>query len=548
MVICERIPVVSLCFILTLLSCAPGEKQPEFNEANTNYDDLIVLFKEFRELQEIPLNNGIPEYRPEAVVNQWEMLIDYQRQLAAFDISGWPVSEKVNYHLVRAEMNGMEFNHRVLRPWSRNPNFYLNSIPLPEDPLVAPLHETELEYIARGLSTVPTLLEQAMENMKDLSRVSGDFASFAIHNLEHNNRFKWLDQIGRQHPGLDTLIQAANEAVDQYLGWLKDNRHLMTEPPGVGKDNYNWALKNVYLFPYTWEECLRIVELEDNRVITFRELEKNRNRHLSPLVPDTSQEQYIERYSQAIDHVMNFIREKEIFTIPDYLVPDAYIREEKSRGPYGLGKPWPEKHDYFFNFSLREPVMLETHEMVGHHFDLLKAWQDDRPIRGDREHEGPYHVSVARLEGFAFALEELMMHAGYLDERSPRGREIAYDQAAFRTVRAMSDLRMHNREWSLDDAMEYCVKNAPNGQLLDGSPHLWHEMHSTLNMVGWHMQMVVGKVQFMKLFRDRAQQLGDDFVLKEFMDEYFAAGVIPTALIRWEMTGLTDEMEKLLED
>ncbi len=44
--------------------------------------------------------------------------------------------------------------------------------------------------------------------------------------------------------------------------------------------------------------------------------------------------------------------------------------------------------------------------------------------------------------------------------------------------------------------------------------------------------MVVGKVQFMKLFRDRANQLGDEFVLKEFMDEFYASGSIPMSLIR----------------
>jgi hypothetical protein len=93
--------------------------------------------------------------------------------------------------------------------------------------------------------------------------------------------------------------------------------------------------------------------------------------------------------------------------------------------------------------------------------------------------------------------------------------------------------------------MEFCVANAPHGELLDDSPHLWHEMQTTLLQVGWHSQMVVGKVHFMKLFRDRAQQLGDKFVLRDFMDEFYAAGVIPTSLIRWEMTGYEDEIKKL---
>ena len=238
---------------------------------------------------------------------------------------------------------------------------------------------------------------------------------------------------------------------------------------------------------------------------------------------------------------MNFIREEEIFTIPDYLTADAY-QADRLRS---TSRPWPEKHDYFFNFSHRESLMEETHEMVGHNFDVQRQRHDDRPIRGNREHEGPYNMAVGRLEGLAFAFEELFMHAGYLDGLSNRAREVTYEQAAFRTVRGLADVYMHSGDWSLTEAMEYAVANAPHGELLDDSPHLWHEMQTTLLMTGWHSQMIVGKIHFMKLLRDRAQQLGDKFVLRDFMDEFYAAGVIPTSLIRWEMTGYDDEIKKL---
>ncbi len=59
--------------------------------------------------------------------------------------------------------------------------------------------------------------------------------------------------------------------------------------------------------------------------------------------------------------------------------------------------------------------------------------------------------------------------------------------------------------------------------------------------------MIVGKIQFIKLFRDRAQQLGDKFILREFLDEFFAAGMIPMSLTRWEMTGYDDEIKKLYD-
>jgi len=62
------------------------------------------------------------------------------------------------------------------------------------------------------------------------------------------------------------------------------------------------------------------------------------------------------------------------------------------------------------------------------------------------------------------------------------------------------------------------------------------------------MGMVVGKVQFIKLLTDRAEQLGPAFELGQFMDKFLAAGMIPRSLIRWEMTGYDDEMKRLLSE
>ena len=44
---------------------------------------------------------------------------------------------------------------------------------------------------------------------------------------------------------------------------------------------------------------------------------------------------------------------------------------------------------------------------------------------------------------------------------------------------------------------------------------------------------------------DYARLKGDAFTLKGFLDDMFARGLIPAALIRWEMTGLDNEMKKL---
>jgi len=79
----------------------------------------------------------------------------------------------------------------------------------------------------------------------------------------------------------------------------------------------------------------------------------------------------------------------------------------------------------------------------------------------------------------------------------------------------------------------------------EDEPMVWYEQQSNLRFPGFHTGVVMGKAQFMKLFRERAMQLGDKFVLRDFIDEFLAAGMIPISLTRWEMTGYDDEIKKL---
>ncbi len=530
--------------VFLLFPCSSSGNETANVASSGDYEDLISLFKEFREFQKPEMTNGVPNYSAAAMEEQRRGLKQFQERLASMDISSWPVSQQVDYHLVRAEMNGMEFYHRVLRPWSRDPCFYLpsqggagpviridlripDSLPLPED---------KIDEFGKQLKAIPDIYEQAKQNLTEGAK---DFAIMAIWSVKEESEEyqKLADWLGEYHADLAAEVTRVQEAVENYGQWLEENIHRMTAKPGVGKENYNWWLKNVHLFPYTWEDCLDIVEREDNRVITFLKLEENRNRKLPPIKPVASQEEYKQSVKESLDHVMQFLREGEIFTVQDYLTTDDYFGLW-----HGFDNPWPEHHDYFFNFSHRESLPEETHECVGHHFDDLRHQRDERPIRGTQR---LYAIDWIRSEGFAFGLEELLMHAGYLDHRPRRGREVVYEQAAFRTCRALADLRMHNHEYTLEEAMAFAVKCAPHGELLEGSPHLKYEMQTTLRYVGWHMGMVVGKVQFMKLFRDRAKQLGDKFNLRQFIDEFLAAGMIPMSLTRWEMTGFEDEIKEL---
>ncbi len=89
-----------------------------------SYAALVALFTEWREFEQPPLLRGAPDYTKETTARRHEALNTYQARLQAFDISDWPIAQQVDWYLVWAEMNGMDFNTRVLQPWVRDPAFY----------------------------------------------------------------------------------------------------------------------------------------------------------------------------------------------------------------------------------------------------------------------------------------------------------------------------------------------------------------------------------------------------------------------------------------
>jgi uncharacterized protein (DUF885 family) len=141
-------------------------------------------------------------------------------------------------------------------------------------------------------------------------------------------------------------------------------------------------------------------------------------------------------------------------------------------------------------------------------------------------------------------MEELMLQAGLFDTR-PRAKELVYILVAMRCARAMGDLMMHSNEWNLQEAVKAGVDLTPYGWLLPDGETIWTDLRIYLQQPGYGTSYVVGKVQIDRLMAERAVQMGEGFTLQKFMDEFLGCGMIPVSLIRWEMTGLDDEIRKL---
>ena len=550
--------VMALATLLAVVGCS-GSQPPGGNTGadrpapaqarSTRYEDLTSLFSDWRAFQRPTLKDGVPDYTTTAMAAQHKALAGYQARLKAIEPAAWPIAQQADYHVVRAEMNGFDFDHRVVRPWANNPAFYVTIFPGESDQPARegphaygavelwsygfPLSQDAMQAIGAGLRAVPGLLAQARTNLtgngKDL------WVRGALDVRQQSADLKALAaRLTAAEQPLAQDVERARTATDEFAAWVEKEAAVKTGPSGVGVDNYNWYLRHVMLVPRTWHDLVTLMERELARAHSSLALEEARNAALPTQAPVASPDEHATRFNAAVSDYIAFLRDRKIMTVRDYMDPALRAR---------IGRYSPGPREFFAEVDYRDPEVMRTH---GYHwFDKgrMVNLPHASPIR-----RGPllYNIFITRTEGFATGWEEMMMLAGMFDAR-PRTRELIYILLAQRAARALGDLRMHGEQAPIETTAAFTAEHTPRGWLrLDGNL-VRFEQHLYLQQPGYGISYVVGKIDVEQLLIDRKRQLGDRFTMAQFMDEFDAAGLIPMSLLRWELTGeLAPETARML--
>jgi hypothetical protein len=238
-------------------------------QEKSSFADLTKLFADWRAFQQPNLIDGVPDYSATAMSAQHRELSAYQRRLAAIDTNGWPINQQVDWNVVRAEMNGLDFDHRVLRPWANNPAFYVTVFleqsdqPAREGPhaygavetwkYTFPLAAERAAEMHAALRIIPKLIEQARKNRVGNGRDLWIYGTGDVRE-QSSSLTRLAILIGNSSVELKSDITRAKEATDQFVGWLDAQAPSKTAPSGLGVENYDWYLKNVQLVPTQQQE------------------------------------------------------------------------------------------------------------------------------------------------------------------------------------------------------------------------------------------------------------------------------------------------------
>jgi hypothetical protein len=534
-------------FILGILALLWASSTLQAQAPDADYDRLVALHEELREYMLPGFTAGVvmdsgarigDVYADELMTQKLAGLGALETKLAALPVETWSRAGQVDYLAVKSILNGYRFNLEVLRPWKRDPGFYL-------DPLMAVAFtevtgsEEDIAKLRARLRQVPPLLASAQGN---LTEVAGDFADLALHNLENSDGVNhyhpyrpvppagiigWYDDLLARstaaRPDLVADVVAARDAVVGFRDWLRAGRAQMTAPGGVGAERYDWYIRHVRMIPLTAAEMLTLAEREHERMTAALALLRHRNRGEPALTLSQSAAEQAGKVAATDKAVRRFLTEQDIVTIPDFV------------GELGSNTPYierPSGPNFWEQIQFRDPIPDHLHAVIpGHRFDAVLAARDTRPIRSSYSDGG-------RAEGWATYLEEALMLAGATSDR-PRADEFMQLFGIFRAARVPADIAMQQNRWTVAEAVNSMRARTP--WLDEDVARVDAEIYLR-RPPGYGIAYTIGKLQMDALLADRASQLGEAFSLREFHDAFLAAGRLPIALVRYEMTGAGEEV------
>ncbi|MEX0288478.1 MAG: hypothetical protein AB3N14_05160 [Flavobacteriaceae bacterium] len=532
--------------IFLLLVCISG-LQPALLISQTQekaYDGLVDLFKEWRAFEEPPLLDGAPDYRRETFEKRAPSFKALQERLKEIDTANWPVSRQVDWHLVNAEMNGYDFNQRVLQPWVRDPAFYKtlwmarSDVPAHEGPTHHrttelwtydfPLNSEERERLLKDLSVIPPLNAQAKINLTGNAK---DLWIAGIRDIKAQSKnlkgIKALAGVPKDGALMETVDKAIL-ATDDLVLWLEQQAPSKTGPSGIGKENYTWYLQNVHLVPLSWEDEVMLLKRELTRAWASLKLEEHKNRHLPELKAADSPEAYQKMADEAALSLISFLDKHEMVTVKDYFEPA--LREH-------LGSFVPEEQRNFFWITAH----FDQRPLYSHFYHWFELARMDLEPHKSEIRRAPllYNIFDSRNEGMATAVEEMFMQAGLYEEQ-PRSREIVYIMIAQRAARGLGSLYAHANEMSMEEAGGIHSEYTPRGWMKTEKELLIFEQHLYLRQPGYGTSYITGKYLLENAMAEYARLKEKEkaaFNMRDFFDRLNAIGNIPISLGSWEMTG-----------
>src|SRR5439155_16951756 len=298
-------------------------------------------------------DNRLTDYSPAKIAERTQRVRSLLNKVRGMKTDNWPKEERIDWILFRAQLENVEFEDRVLKYERTNPQVYTGECTNAIFWLLKKEYDTPrnraLAATAR-LKEMPALLKQGLSNLQSPVKLYAQLAMRSARSIDPllNESLMALDAdlAPDEHNELVTARDAALAALHSYADELEKRLPKMKDFAPMGEGNYNYYLKHVLLLP-----------VDAREIETIGRAELARYRALEALLPDPKladpdpsrsanippdQASFLKAYESREQEMINFLREHNLVTLPNYLgvfqirqLPEAF----KPTSPGGFMNP-----------------------------------------------------------------------------------------------------------------------------------------------------------------------------------------------------------------
>jgi uncharacterized protein (DUF885 family) len=499
----------------------------------------------------------LADYSRATQAAQMARLRQFRTELAALQPApGASRHERVDYLLIRSNLEGDWWSRVVLRGLQRNPSVYEGECSNGIFSIVKREYasdEVRVQDAIARLRACPRVLQEGEANLTDTVR---EFAQIASEDIRDGDSLYTtsLNEVARNtspatRRQLSDAQTVALGALHGYRAWL-DARMSRFHAGGfaVGRGQYDWYLRRVLLLPYDSRQIAAIgrVELARDRALQMWESARDAQEPSpSPQPTYASKAAFLAHYEASVSKLVAFIKSHEIVTIPSYIGPFHIVEVPKALAatyPGGFMNPPPmfskdpqgfyfvpdfsASNQSFFVEQARQSVLpLLGHEGIpGHFMQFTYAYHNPDYVRHVQD-DGVF------AEGWAFYGEEMLMREG-LYEDDPGAREQVLHLMRHRATRVGVDVGLATGAMTLPQAIAYFQKNAD----IDYATARGEATRFAMGP-GQAIDYLIGKTQIETLLGIVQDRDGRAFTQRAFHDQLLSYGTVPYSTIRYEWLG-----------
>jgi uncharacterized protein (DUF885 family) len=551
--------LAACCVLLGVVTPPSADYQQRLEQLERSY-----TYWSFQESPTSATDSGIhtyddrlADYSPSTEAAEMVQLRKYRNELAALEpAAAASPHARVDYLLVRANLESDWWNRTVLRGLQRNPSIYEGECSNGIFSIVKRQYasdEVRIHAAIARLRACPRVLDQGRANLTQTVR---EFAQIASEDIRDGDSLytTTLDEIASDtSPATRMQLAAAQSialrALHSYRAWL-DGRMASFRAGGfaVGRKQYDWYLRRVLMLPYDSQQVAHIGQVELARDRALEMWEAARDAQLpspSPAPTFPSKTEFLSYYEQSLAKLIAFINSHQIVTIPAYIGPFHIVEVPKALAatyPGGFMNAPPmfstdpqgfyfvpdfgANNQSFFVQQARQSVLpLLGHEGIpGHFLQFSCAYHNPDFIRHVQD-DGVF------AEGWAFYGEEMLMREGlYTDD--PGARRQVIHLMRHRATRIGVDVGLATGTMTLPQAIAYFQKNAN----IDYDTARGEATRFAMGP-GQAIDYLIGKTQIETMIGLVQDRQGSSFNQRAFHDRLLSYGTVPYSTIRYEWLG-----------